>query len=104
MDNDLYIVTYGELNDANIKTLVVAGQEAVRKMAFQFITVIPDDLDWYQDQIKAWKGRTGLTLAHQDDDSFYFSVVPGPSSDAQLPDPDMASFRSFVSNYAVDDG
>lgn len=104
MDTNLYVVTYGELNGNQIKTVVVMGKEAVKKMASEFITVIPDDLEDYKKDIKAWKGKDALIFNHQDDDTFYFSATLGPASDAQLPDPpDTDSFHAFVSEYAVED-
>jgi len=104
MDNNIYVVTYGRLDNNEIKTLVVEGEDAVRSLARRFITVIPDDLDDYKKDIKGWKGGDkSLTFTHQDDDTFFFAANPGPASNVFEEDQDTDSFDSFVSEFATGD-
>lgn len=98
-----YIVTYGRLdffankdNDFGLETLIISSQESVREMALRFITVIPDDLDYYIQYINDWQGQEDILALHQDDDTFYFATKPITSTKDNL-----KNFNNFVTTFEV---
>lgn len=74
-----FAVTYGNtdfFDEEGLKTIFFATAEEVREAASEFIKVIPDDLEGYQEDIKKWDGNSNLVITHADDDTFLFSVTP----------------------------
>jgi hypothetical protein len=96
-----FTITYGRTDffaEEGLRTLFVASVDEVKQLATQFITVIPDDLADYQDEIAKWDGEGIFTITHQDDDTFLFQATPIHLS------VDFTSFRSFVADFRHDDG
>lgn len=99
-----FAVVYGRTdyfadNDEGLSMLFPSSPEEVRELATAFIAVIPDDLDYYQKQIKEWNGHDRLIITHQDDDTFLFSVTTIPVALTG----DLDAFNTFVSTFAVPD-
>jgi hypothetical protein len=97
-----FAVTYGRLNflsdEEGLETLFVDSSDEVKRLASQFITVIPDDLEDYKADIKKWDGMSQLRFVHQDDDSFFFSADPIKTSTA------FTKFSDFVSEFQMEGG
>lgn len=73
-------------------TFVVVGAEEVKKLAHEFIVVIPDDLEDYKSDIDGWDGSTTLEFSHADDDIFVFIAAP-------LKEGTPARFGEFVEEF-----
>jgi len=92
-----YAVVFGRMDfsaEEGLITVFAASTAQVRKMASEFIQVIPDDLEGYEEDIKEWDGKAPLLITHQDDDTFYFSAtkINGVTED-------MSAFSAFVSEF-----
>lgn len=101
-DTKVFAITCGKFPDTpmdedEFMSFCLTGVKAVQDAAHQFITVIPDDLDVYQDQINAWDGTTTLLITNQDDDYFVFQAMP-VSAGSGLP----PAFHQFVTTYVHD--
>lgn len=95
-----FAVTYGRTDffaEEGLETLLIATKEEVKQLALQFINVIPDDLDSYKEDIAKWNGKSRFIITHQDDDTFYFSVIPFAAKVATKAE--MAKFHSFVKEF-----
>lgn len=105
----LMVITYGELNSGELTSFIIGESEATlataKALAREFIKVIPDDPEDYQDDIAKWNGLKPLAILHQDDDFFFFNITVshlyGPDPD---PEDDLAAFRKFVADHNADPG
>lgn len=97
------VVTYGELNEGHLKSIRLTSVNQAKELASQFIRVIPDELEWYEKEIKKWNGKEALVLSHQDDDTFYFSATVISAYTDPDRKPRLAGFHKFVSDNKVDD-
>ena len=101
-DQPQYAITFGrtdffaneEGKDA-LQTIVSNSMEDVKSLARRFITVIPDDLDDYREEIDCWDGNSVLMLDHQDDDTFLFLATPIAMMT------DRSNFNAFVAEFVV---
>lgn len=93
-------VVYGELNNANLNVVTVKSVAEAKKLAIQFIKVVPDDIDEVIAEINAWNGEKAVDWYHQDDDFFYISLTPVRLSTQPAA---LKEFKSFVEDYEVAD-
>lgn len=101
--NTPVIITYGNLDThGTMAVMVVPDLEAAKKAALEFIQVIPDDLDTYQEMITAWTGEGPLAFTHQDDDCFFFSAVSSPVGTYGALVTDPSAFARYVSDNRHD--
>jgi oligoribonuclease NrnB/cAMP/cGMP phosphodiesterase (DHH superfamily) len=97
-----YVIVYGRLDFTAIEkddgdgleVIQVASADEVRSLANQFINVIPDDLDWYQNYIKRWNEEDRLLITHQDDETFYFSATRATMN--------LGNFHRFIKNSTTE--
>lgn len=75
MDTNPVAITYGRTFNNEIATFFVKDVEEAKKVAKEFIEVIPADLDEYVNDIDGWDGKASLVITHQDDDTFYFNAT-----------------------------
>lgn len=92
-----FAVTYGQTDHIHstgegLETLFLSSKELVKELALEFIQVIPDELEPYQEEITNWDGKSRLTICHQDDDTFLFQATPISLT------LDFAAFRQFVAD------
>lgn len=95
-----FAVTFGISNffsDDGLKTIFASSAAEVKELATRFITVIPDDPDSYEDDVKAWDGQDTLTITHDDDETFLFMATPIAAT------PVRSDFDSFITKYVVED-
>ena len=91
-----FAIIYGRTDffaEVGLTTIFVSDAFDVRKMARQFIKVIPDELDGYNSDIDMWDGTDVLKLTHQDDDTFLFQATPIKMTD------NTSGFDGFVSEF-----
>lgn len=95
----MFIIAYGRVGEIvpEIITLTVDSVKEVKSLATKFITVIPDDLEDYTQEIINWNGEEELLLTHQDDDTFIFRCLPLSLTK------DFNSFNEFVKEFQVED-
>lgn len=84
--------------EGGLMTFTLATLKEVKTAAEAFITVIPDELDYYQALIMGWTGDNPLSLSHQDDDYFLFTAHPNVANG--IPE----AFTTFVADHKVPEG
>lgn len=108
-EKNAYVINYGRLltspvgddyTNPEMVTIIAVGVDQVKRLALEFIHVIPDDLASYTQDITDWTGTGALVLSHQDDDTFYFSATLAfMPLDSTL---DLSGFFAFTEAYSAD--
>lgn len=90
-----FTVTYGERVTGTMGTLFVPTVDEVRKLAKEFIQVIPGPLAPLRKEIREWNGQDHLDLS---DKVFYFQVTPIEQKSYLV-----KAFNQFVARHRLED-